>query len=33
VKFPAWAFAVVVFTNLEHPKGSTPAGMASPSPA
>lgn len=28
VKFPALDMAVVVFTNLEHPKGSDPAGLA-----
>ena len=28
VKFPALDLGVVVFTNLEHPKGSDPAGMA-----
>jgi CubicO group peptidase (beta-lactamase class C family) len=28
VKFPALELAVVVFTNLEHPKGSDPAGLA-----
>jgi CubicO group peptidase (beta-lactamase class C family) len=28
VKFPALDLAVVVFTNLEHPKGSDPAGLA-----
>ena len=28
VKFPALDLGVVVFTNLEHPKGSDPTGMA-----
>jgi CubicO group peptidase (beta-lactamase class C family) len=28
VKFPALDLGVVVFTNLEHPRGSDPAGMA-----
>lgn len=28
VKFPALDLAVVVFTNLEHPRGSDPAGLA-----
>jgi D-alanyl-D-alanine carboxypeptidase len=28
VKFPALDLAIVVFTNLEHPKGSDPAGLA-----
>jgi CubicO group peptidase (beta-lactamase class C family) len=28
VKFPALDLAVVVFTNLEHPQGSDPAGLA-----
>jgi len=28
VKFPRLDLGVVVFTNLEHPKGSDPAGMA-----
>jgi CubicO group peptidase (beta-lactamase class C family) len=28
VRFPDRAFAVVVFTNLEHPAGSDPVGMA-----
>ncbi len=28
VKFPALDLGVVVFTNLEHPQGSDPAGMA-----
>lgn len=28
VKFPALDLAVAVFTNLEHPKGSDPAGLA-----
>jgi len=28
VKFPSFDLGVVVFTNLEHPKGSDPTGMA-----
>jgi CubicO group peptidase (beta-lactamase class C family) len=28
VKFPALDLAIVVFTNLEHPQGSDPAGLA-----
>jgi CubicO group peptidase (beta-lactamase class C family) len=28
VKFPALGLSVVVFTNLEHPMGSDPAGLA-----